>query len=73
MCYHYRFFLLFSLFLNMVDKILIKSLHGLRIYIERGSIGIYLSLGTINPCDFIRYRLIYGRCLSSASEIEHRL
>lgn len=38
-----------------------------------GLIGIYLSLGTINPRDFIRYRLIYGCCLGPIYEIEHRL
>ena len=38
------------------------------ICIER-AIGIYLSNGPINPCDFIRYLLIYGACLDPAVQI----
>lgn len=30
---------------------------------KRDVIGIYSSIGTINPSDFIRYLLIYGACL----------
>lgn len=33
------------------------------------AIGIYLSNGPINPCDFIRYLLIYGACLYPAVQI----
>lgn len=32
-------------------------------------IGIYLSSGPINPCDFIRYLLIYSACLGPPVQI----
>lgn len=40
------------------------------LHVQCDVIGIYLSSGPINPCDFIRYLLIYGNCLDPPARIQ---